>query len=91
MRIDLPHPSFVLPGASAGHDPLRCEGAEAFGELLARAEQLNPKLSAFLAMNTDDAIDAARTAEQVWMGSGEKPLLCGVPISMQWSRKLTNS
>jgi aspartyl-tRNA(Asn)/glutamyl-tRNA(Gln) amidotransferase subunit A len=56
---------------------------EVVRELFERAERLNPKLSSFLAMNTDDAMDAARTAEQVWMGSGEKPLLCGVPISIK--------
>lgn len=52
-------------------------------ELFARAERLNPVLSSFMALNTDDALAAAKTAEQVWMSSGEKPALCGVPVSVK--------
>ena len=56
---------------------------EVVRELFERVEQLNPTLSAFLAMNTNDALSAAQTAENVWMGSGEKPPLCGVPVSIK--------
>jgi Asp-tRNA(Asn)/Glu-tRNA(Gln) amidotransferase A subunit family amidase len=56
---------------------------EVVRELFDRVDQLNPALSAFLVMNTDDALAAAQTAENVWMGPGEKPALCGVPVSIK--------
>ena len=52
-------------------------------EVFARIERFNPQLSAFLALNTEDAMKAAQTAEDAWMSSGEKPLLCGVPVSVK--------
>ena len=61
---------------------------EVLRELYARVEQLNPKLSSFLALNTDDAFEAAQAAEDAWRSSGEKPLLCGVPVSIKDSIEL---
>ncbi len=52
-------------------------------EVFERIERLDPKLSAFLALNTDDAMQAAEAAEAAWLGSGERGLLCGVPISLK--------
>ena len=52
-------------------------------EVFERIERLDPKLSAFLAVNTDDAMQAAEAAEAAWLGSGERGLLCGVPISLK--------
>ena len=46
----------------------------------ARIEKLNPLLNSFLALNRDDAMKAAKRAEQTWLSPGEKPLLCGVPV-----------
>lgn len=57
-------------------------------EVFERVERLNPKLSAFLALNTDDAMKAAEAAEAAWLGSGERGLLCGVPISLKDSIEL---
>jgi len=56
---------------------------EVLRELYERVEQLNPVLSSFLTLNTDDAFAAAQTAERVWLSSGEKPALCGVPVSIK--------
>jgi aspartyl-tRNA(Asn)/glutamyl-tRNA(Gln) amidotransferase subunit A len=52
-------------------------------ELLGRIDRLNPTLRAYISVNTDDAIKAARRAEALWMSDGEKPLLCGVPVSVK--------
>ena len=56
---------------------------EALDELLERAERLNPILHAFLAMNTEDARQAARAAERQWLTPGEKPALLGPPVSIK--------
>ncbi len=52
-------------------------------EVFERIERLNPALSAFLALNIDDAMQAAEAAEAAWLGAGERGLLCGVPISLK--------
>jgi aspartyl-tRNA(Asn)/glutamyl-tRNA(Gln) amidotransferase subunit A len=57
-------------------------------EVFDRIDKLNPELSAFLALNVDDASRAAKTAESAWMSSGERGLLCGVPISLKDSIEL---
>ena len=64
---------------------------EVLHELYERVDRLNPALSAFLALNTDDALAAAQTAEDVWMSSGEKPALCGVPVSIKDSIEMEGS
>ncbi|MGH9843078.1 MAG: amidase, partial [Blastocatellia bacterium] len=56
---------------------------EVLDELLERIERLNPLLRAYLALNDEDARRAAVTAERAWRSSGEKPLLCGVPVSVK--------
>lgn len=56
---------------------------EVLRELYERIERLNPKLSSFLALNTDDAFEAAQAAENAWRSPGEKPPLCGVPVSIK--------
>jgi aspartyl-tRNA(Asn)/glutamyl-tRNA(Gln) amidotransferase subunit A len=50
---------------------------------LERIDRLNPKLNAYLAVDHDGAMNAAREAERIWAQPGEKPLLCGVPISIK--------
>lgn len=56
---------------------------EVLEELFERAERLNPILHAFLAMNTEDARQAAKVAERQWLIPGEKPMLLGVPVSIK--------
>jgi Asp-tRNA(Asn)/Glu-tRNA(Gln) amidotransferase A subunit family amidase len=56
---------------------------EVVDELYARIEQLNLALRAYLALNADDARQAARAAEARWRAPGEKPLLCGVPVAVK--------
>lgn len=52
-------------------------------ELLGRIERFNPALNAFLSASGEDALAAARCAEKTWLSPGEKPLLCGVPVSIK--------
>ncbi|MEK9659064.1 MAG: amidase [Chloroflexota bacterium] len=67
----------------AGYERREFSPVEVTRELLERAERLNPQLSAFLAINTDDALAAAQRAEDAWRASGERGLLCGVPVSVK--------
>ena len=48
-----------------------------------RIASLEPRLHAFLALNEEGALRAARTAESVWSSPGEKSALCGVPVSVK--------
>src|SRR3954451_2834020 len=52
---------------------------EVVDELYARIEQLYPALRAYLALNGDDARQAARAAEARWRARGEEALVCGRP------------
>ncbi|HEX6512050.1 MAG TPA: amidase, partial [Chloroflexota bacterium] len=52
-------------------------------ELFERIEKLNPRLRAYLALNQDEALAQARAAEACWASADEKPLLCGVPVSVK--------
>lgn len=61
---------------------------EVIQDVFARIEKFNPSLSAFLALNYDDAIASAKNAEQAWSSSNENGLLCGVPISLKDSIEL---
>ena len=56
---------------------------EVLRELYERVDRLNPKLSSFLALNTDDALASALAAEKAWRSSGDKQLLLGVPVSIK--------
>jgi aspartyl-tRNA(Asn)/glutamyl-tRNA(Gln) amidotransferase subunit A len=56
---------------------------EVAASIFARIEKLNPLLNSFLALNRNDAMKAAKRAEQTWLSPGEKPLLCGVPVSIK--------
>ncbi len=56
---------------------------EVVREIFERIDRLNPELRSFLALNTDDALASARAAEDAWRSSGDKPLLCGVPVSIK--------
>lgn len=51
--------------------------------IFARIRGLDPSLRAYLALNEDEAMAAARRAEAVWRSPGEKPSLCGVPVSVK--------
>lgn len=51
--------------------------------MFARIARLNPQLNAFLSVNEEDAMHAARKAENAWASPGEKPALCGVPVSVK--------
>jgi aspartyl-tRNA(Asn)/glutamyl-tRNA(Gln) amidotransferase subunit A len=51
--------------------------------VLERIEELNPRLNAFLRIDAEGALEAARKAERSWLQPGEKPLLCGVPVSIK--------
>ena len=50
---------------------------------LERIDRLNPILNAYLAVDAEGALEAARRAERTWAQPGEKPLLCGVPVSIK--------
>ena len=56
---------------------------EVMDDAFRRIEKLNPRLRAYLALNQEQAIEEARAAEQLWASPGEKPLLCGVPVSVK--------
>ena len=56
---------------------------EALDEIYERIERLDPALHAFLALNTDDARQAAKRAEAQWLTPGEKPPLLGLPVSVK--------
>ena len=64
---------------------------EVVREVFDRIDALNPQLSAFLALNADDALRAAEAAEAAWLGSGERGLLCGVPISLKDSIEMAGA
>ena len=51
--------------------------------VLARLEQLNPVLNAFLATTPELALEAARVAERAYAGDGDPGLLAGIPISIK--------
>lgn len=51
--------------------------------ILARIETVNGRLSAYLTVDAEGAIKAARHAERLWSSPGEKPALCGVPVSVK--------
>ena len=50
---------------------------------LRRIDRLNPTLNSYLCIDHEGALSAARQAERTWAQPGEKPLLCGVPISIK--------
>jgi len=51
--------------------------------ILDRIDRLNPVLDAYLVVDREGALAAARAAERTWAQPGEKPLLCGVPVSIK--------
>jgi aspartyl-tRNA(Asn)/glutamyl-tRNA(Gln) amidotransferase subunit A len=52
-------------------------------ELLERIDAKDGALHAFLVVDRDGAIAAARRAEATWLQPGEKPRLCGVPVHVK--------
>ena len=50
---------------------------------LRRIEELDPKLNAFLTITGDEAMDAARSAEEAAAGDGKRGPLHGIPISVK--------
>lgn len=52
-------------------------------DLFDRIGRMDGKLHAFLALNTDAAMEAARAAEKAWMSSAAWPALCGVPVTVK--------
>jgi aspartyl-tRNA(Asn)/glutamyl-tRNA(Gln) amidotransferase subunit A len=56
---------------------------EVVEDLYRRIERLNPRLRAYLSLCPDEALAAAREAERLWGTPGEKPALCGVPVSVK--------
>jgi aspartyl-tRNA(Asn)/glutamyl-tRNA(Gln) amidotransferase subunit A len=51
--------------------------------VLARIDRLNPKLNAYLHVDHQGAMEAARRAKEAWTRPGPKPLLLGVPVSVK--------
>ena len=52
-------------------------------ELLDRIDEKNPALRAYLVVDRDGALAQAQKAADAWRRSGEKPLLCGVPVHVK--------
>ena len=50
---------------------------------LARVGQVNSELNAFCAVHSDEAIDAAKSAEAIFMGDREAGPLCGIPLALK--------
>jgi Asp-tRNA(Asn)/Glu-tRNA(Gln) amidotransferase A subunit family amidase len=68
----------------AGYSQHAFSPVEVVDAILARIEQVNPLLSAYLAVNQDDARSAAAAAELAWGDeSREPPALCGLPVSVK--------
>ncbi|HLH22346.1 MAG TPA: amidase [Chloroflexota bacterium] len=67
----------------AGYARRAFSPVEVLDELLGRIAQLDHRLHAYLAVNAADARRAARAAEAAWLAPGERPLLCGVPVSVK--------
>lgn len=62
----------------------RLSPVEVVRELLARIDTLDGGLHAFLALDADGALSAARAAERAWRDrAGRPPLLCGVPVTVK--------
>ncbi|MDP9370799.1 MAG: amidase family protein, partial [Chloroflexota bacterium] len=51
--------------------------------ILARIEKLNPRLTAFITVTSDLALEQARAAERAYVPGGEPGPLAGVPISIK--------
>ncbi len=66
--------------AYAKHDLSPVEVTEV---MLRRIDRLNPTLNSYICVDHEGALTAARAAERTWAQPGEKPLLCGVPISIK--------
>ncbi|HLQ35509.1 MAG TPA: amidase [Chloroflexota bacterium] len=73
-------PAAELLERYASHD---LSPVEVVADTFQRIERLNPRLRAYLALNQDEALAAARAAEQAWLEPGKKPPLCGVPVSVK--------
>jgi aspartyl-tRNA(Asn)/glutamyl-tRNA(Gln) amidotransferase subunit A len=51
--------------------------------VLARIDRINPRLNAYLHVDHEGALKAARAATEAWTRPGPKPLLLGVPVSVK--------
>lgn len=51
--------------------------------LLDRVAAKNPALGAYLVVDREGALRAAREAEERWRSPGERPALCGVPVHIK--------
>ncbi|MFI5268706.1 MAG: amidase family protein, partial [Chloroflexota bacterium] len=67
----------------AGYASRAFSPVEVTEDLFRRIERLNPKLRAYLALNHDEALAMAQSTEKRWLQPGEKPMLCGVPVSVK--------
>jgi aspartyl-tRNA(Asn)/glutamyl-tRNA(Gln) amidotransferase subunit A len=56
---------------------------EVTSALLDRIAEKDGPLRAYLVVDRDGAMAAARKAEAAWLQPGEKPLLCGVPVNVK--------
>jgi aspartyl-tRNA(Asn)/glutamyl-tRNA(Gln) amidotransferase subunit A len=82
----MPHDDIVFLSAAellAAYASRELSPVEATRAVLQRIEQLNPTLHAYLCVDQQGALTAARVAERTWLQPGEKPLLCGVPVSIK--------
>jgi amidase len=67
----------------------RLSPVELVGAHLARIDQLNPKLNAYVAVDADGALKAARRAEEAVASGVPLGLLHGVPVSIKSSVSVT--
>jgi Asp-tRNA(Asn)/Glu-tRNA(Gln) amidotransferase A subunit family amidase len=51
--------------------------------ILDRIAAKNPALGAYLVVDREGALRAAREAEERWRSPGDKPVLCGVPVHVK--------
>jgi aspartyl-tRNA(Asn)/glutamyl-tRNA(Gln) amidotransferase subunit A len=82
---DLPNELTKLSAAELldGYARKAFSPVEVCRQTLERIEALDGRLHAYLAIDAEGALAAAREAEKRWSSAGEKPLLCGVPVSVK--------
>jgi aspartyl-tRNA(Asn)/glutamyl-tRNA(Gln) amidotransferase subunit A len=85
---DLDPMHFTVEGLSAAFASGQLSPVEATEACLRRIEELNPKLNAFVRVDAQGALAAARDSEQRWRSRSARSALDGVPIAIKDSMAL---